>query len=269
MENIRRIPADAIIVLSDEISSDDTAQQIEASLPGDARIRVRMRHGLTGFHHHCNALIAECDTELFSFLPHDDLIAPGYYDELIAALDNESTAGIAFGRVIAERRGRTYTSLPELPKWVGTFETWMEAVLLANVWNLGIAYRGVIRREVLSAMPAPTPGYAYVDELWVFRMALCNRILEVPSTRYHKRYYSTSTHRAKDWTITPGGQKARLSAAIRDVLDDDTGSRAQMFLEAVWQLGHGGIHDSRSWRWTAPLRSVARLAHLARDHVGV
>lgn len=216
-ENIRRIPDDALILLSDEVRSDDTAELIKKRLGGDPRIRVRLRDGAPGWREHCNALIDECNTGLFSFLPQDDQIEAGYYEKLMAALDEAPTAGIAFGSLYFE--GPQFPSpvrQPSPPFPTGSLEPWMEAVDLDRQWNLGIAFRGVVRRDLMRTIP-PTPGDRFADKLWVFGIALRSRLVEAEEAVYHKRIHERNTF-TRWQTFTPGEWKALLKGEIHSVL---------------------------------------------------
>lgn len=194
LENIRRIPADALILLSDETHSDDTAQRVAEHFEEDPRIRLRLRNGRPGWREHCNALIRECETGCFSLLPQDDLITPGYYEKLVAALDSHPGAGLAFGPIIAEgRRHHQPSRFPSPPFALGSFEPWLEAIKLERRWNLGIPFRGVIRQAILRPI-SPTPGDQFADQVWVFGMALAAHLLEVPDAPYIKRFHPGNTH---------------------------------------------------------------------------
>lgn len=216
-ENISRIPQDARILISDETCSDDTVQRIAAHFGEDPRIRLRRGNGSPGWREHCNALIQECDTELFSFLPQDDQIEPGYYEKLVAALDAAPAAGIAFGSLYFE--GPQFPSpsrQPSPPFPTGSLEPWMEAVDLDRQWNLGIAFRGVMRRDRMRAIP-PTPGDRFADKLWIFGMALTCRLVEVSDAVYRKRIHERNTFTR--WrAFTTGEWKALLKAEIHSAL---------------------------------------------------
>jgi hypothetical protein len=255
--NIELVPANARIVLSDEVSSDDSVEQLAGRFRNDPRIRPRLRRGEAGWWQHCNALIAECETELFSILPQDDRITPGYYEALVAALDDNPGAGIAFGRLFTERNGIESGVLPAIPFRTGTFEPWLEAIALEGLWHPGIAFRGVVRRTALLPMPQPTAAEPAADELWIFSMALATHLLEVPAARYIKRVYPTST--SADWTLSEAERTKRLAGIIRDVLGPgETSMRALRFLELTGKFGNK-VYASRSWKVTAPLRRLAEM----------
>lgn len=220
VENIRRIPCNTLILLSDETSSDNTAQRVAAIFEDDPRIRVRLRKGKSGWREHCNSLILECETEFFNLLPQDDLVSPEYYEKLVSALDNNPDAGLAFGSLIAE--GGRYSQPTQFPPpqiQLGMLEPWMEAIELESMWNLGIPFRGVIRKTILRTIP-PTHADQFADQIWVFGMALSAHLIEVPDAMYLKRYHAGNTH---DLWSEPAleDRKTQLITEIRRVLGNN------------------------------------------------
>lgn len=192
--NIERAPADTRIVLSDQTLRDDSIARLRGRLRHDPRIRFRARAGAAGWREHINQLIARCRTPLFSILPQDDDISRGYYEQLVAALDASPSAGLAFGRIrTIGWPGREELAGP--PFALGIKEPWREAVALDESWNLGIPWRGVIRRELLLPM-LPTVGDHFADQIWVFGIALVSHLLEMPDAIYVKRFHSENTHRS-------------------------------------------------------------------------
>jgi hypothetical protein len=170
-----------------------------------------------GWRHHCSILIRECDAEYFSLLPQDDLIEAAYYEKRVSALDANSAAGLAFGSLFFEGGPFPAPELqPALPFRTGESAPWMEAIDLDRRWNLGIPFRGVIRREILRPIPA-APGDRFADKLWVFSLALSSHLTEVRDAVYFKRIHARNTY--VGWRkYGLGERKALLAAQIRAVL---------------------------------------------------
>ncbi|MEN9316988.1 MAG: hypothetical protein RIS35_3381 [Pseudomonadota bacterium] len=216
---IARLPVDARIVLSDEVGSDDAPSLLARRFANDARIVVRVRRGPPGWREHCNALIAENESPLFALLPQDDTIAPGHYEALVAALTQAPDAGMAFGQLIAEHQDGRRVEHPPPSIELGRSLPWIEAVLLERVWNLGIPFRAVIHREVLTTIPG-TPGDAFADQVWVFGMALRRHLLHVPEAVYLKRYHAQNTH--GHWTPPTGAQRRlEMIERVRQAFPDE------------------------------------------------
>lgn len=216
-ENIRRIPRNARILISDETCGDDATERIAERFGNDPRIRLRRGNGSPGWRHHCNILIRECDTEYFSILPQDDLIETAYYEKLVSALDQHRSAGLAFGALLFEGGPFPVPEMqPALPFRTGEFAPWVEAIDLDRQWNLGIPFRGVIRREILRPIPA-APGDRFADKLWVFSLALSSHLIEVRDALYFKRIHARNTY--VGWQKYGLWEwKALLAAQVRTVL---------------------------------------------------
>lgn len=258
VENIRHLPDDVRIILSDEVSSDDTAEKIANRFVNDPRIEVRMRNGLRGWRAHCNALIDENNTEFFCLLPQDDLIEPDYFEKLVAALDANPDAGLAFPRLFVVAHSREPVPAPSTPFELGKGLPWIEAILLERYWNLGIPFRGVIRSTVLRHIPS-TPSDHFADQLWVFSMALSAFLLEVPEAIYTKRYHGKNTH--TQWqTPSTEERKAQLIHQIKDVSEDhDTAETILVYLEQVYaclEKSASENHTSRCEKFCNYLRRL-------------
>ncbi len=78
IDNIAKIPDDARIILSDQNESDDAVKILSQVFKNDPRVLIRVRRGKNGWREHCNALINENDSEMFSLLPQDDSISTSY-----------------------------------------------------------------------------------------------------------------------------------------------------------------------------------------------
>lgn len=225
-ENAQRIPAHARILVSDETRIDDAMDRLRIRLAGDPRIVFRDARGPTGWREHANALIAEAETDFFSLLPQDDWIADGYHQSLMDALHRRPSAGLAFGRIRTEGKpGGDVEAMAGPPIPLGREEPWREALALDTAWNLGVAFRGVIRRERLLPI-LPTPGDRFADQIWVFGIALASHLVEVPDALYIKRYHERNTHGS--WApLTPSQRRAAKLAEIRRRLCHNPGARAE------------------------------------------
>ena len=206
-------------------------ERLRRELAGDRRITFRRESGARSWRQHANTLIERCRTPLFSLLPQDDDITPGYYERLQAVLDRLPSAGLAFGRIRSIGRPRRYLqSMARPPIPLGRDEPWREAIELDRRWNLGIPWRGVVRRELLLPM-APTPDDRFADQIWVFGIALAAHLAEAPDAIYVKRYHARNTH--SDWAeLTPEERRSAQVAEIRRrVSDPAVAAAARMALD--------------------------------------
>lgn len=206
--NILLIPARTRIMLSDVTGHDDSIDLLADLHSRDRRLVLRRGSDGLGWREHTNQLLRTARTEFFAILPQDDTITPRYFEKLIAALDRHPSAGIAFGPLEAiSDNGATRLRHPPPPFALGVRPPWVEALQLDEHWNLGIPYRGVVRRRLARPIPA-TPEDRFADQVWVFSIALVSHLLEVPDALYMKRYHPKNTH--TDWL--PLSDAERLAA---------------------------------------------------------
>lgn len=193
-EIIKNSPASARIIVSDQSFVDDALEILKEKHRYDARLHFSAVAAEVGWREHVNWLLPRVETEMFSIMPQDDSFSPGYYEQLIAALQSDPDAGIAFGRMDAFGLNGMDTpvrfeSMPD----VGGGEHWEAAIKLVEQWNLGIAYRGVIRTRLRRPV-LPTPGDRFADLVWMYGLALSTKLVEVQGAIYRKRYFKKSTH---------------------------------------------------------------------------
>lgn len=194
-KNIDLFPMNSKILISDRTLHDDTLKRLSNKYSNDSRITFIKRPAPAGWREHANFLIKQCKTKYFSIMPQDDSITKNYYEKLVDALDQNPSVGVSFGIINAlnvpnEPKSITLSS----PKIIlGQLEPHIEAISLYKDWNLGIPYRGVIRKEILKPIPK-TPNDLFADLIWVFGHALKNYLIEVPDAIYIKNYHSDSAH---------------------------------------------------------------------------
>lgn len=206
-DNIAMAPRRARIVVSDRSHVDDALPVLRTRHGSDRRIRFVQGRGGPGWREHINELIAANSTPLFTILPQDDSISSGYYESLVSALHDHPIAGLAFPRLRAIREGEDDVDHGPPPFDLGERPPWEEAIALRREWNLGVPWRGVVRRRYLRPMLA-TPDDVWADLIWVFGIAVEAHLVEVPETVYRKRYHDSNTH--GDWTPLPAEEVLRL-----------------------------------------------------------
>lgn len=206
-ENISLIPVRTRILLSDVTCHDGALDILATRHSADRRLRLRRGTGSHGWREHTNLLLQSVRTEFLAILPQDDSITPLYFEKLVAALDRNPSAGISFGSLDAIYQDGTRVVHPPPPFPLGQRPPWVEALELDQRWNLGVPYRGVVRRRLARPIPA-TAEDRYADLVWVFSMALVAHLVEVPDALYVKRYHHKNTH--TDWS--PLSSAERLAA---------------------------------------------------------
>ena len=206
-DNIAMAPRHARIVISDQSHVDDALRVLRARHRADRRVQFVAGRSGPGWREHLNRLIAANTAPLFSVLPQDDSIASGYYESLVSALHDRPAAGLAFPRLRAIREGQADVEHGPPPFALGARPPWEEAIALLREWNLGVPWRGVVRRRHLRPLLA-TPNDAWADLIWVFGIAVEAHLVEVPEAVYRKRYHDDNTHHT--WVPLPQEELLRL-----------------------------------------------------------
>lgn len=208
-ENIKRCPKDCCIMISDRTLADDAICILKTLHAKDRRITFLGKKGTPGWRGHVNWLLPKVKTRFFSILAQDDTIADGYFEMLLEAHQRDPGLAISFGSIIAhDLPGKTEpVQFAGLPIKTGVNKPWEEAIELSARWNLGIPYRGVIKRNYARAI-APTPSDRFADFVWVFGIGLKGYLHEVKGAIYHKRYHDESAH--ANWRPLTSDEKIRF-----------------------------------------------------------
>ena len=205
IDTASKAPSWSRVVISDASRLDDTADRLADHFREDARVSVICPTGITGWVAHANLLLEQADTELFCWMPQDDLISPPDYFELLAeALDRNPDRVLAFPSVCRRvRRGwlrsRELEPAPyrQPPIPLGEESPDVEAVKMLRYWNMALGgWRGVFRRPL--ARPIPETTYC-PDLIWTFSLALEGNFVEVPDARYLKRLHRDSALHSMRW----------------------------------------------------------------------
>lgn len=193
--NIELFPIDSKIIISDRTLLDDSIKVLQERHKNDKRITFISKKGKAGWIEHANFLMKKCKTKLFSLMPHDDIITEGYYEKLIKAHIENRNCGLSFGIIEAKNVPNKEKSIifksPNIA--LGRDISWKEAIILEKKWNLGIAYRGVVKRKLLKPIIKTRDGI-FADVYWVFGIALKQNLIEVSDALYIKNYHQKSAH---------------------------------------------------------------------------
>ncbi len=185
------------VLISDNGSSDETAEICARFAEKDARFRVMTRAetvpALENFEH----LLASSDSQFFLWRAHDDLSSPDYLSGLTSLLECDPRARLAVGHVeqfrMASGRRR------ELPYPVDDNTTGSEDRILTQMlkghasWIYGIWRRDACQAafdRVLAQYPDPWGG----DHLVVLHAILNDGLRGLPSTTFVQRLPGTPRH---------------------------------------------------------------------------
>jgi hypothetical protein len=190
------LPASWQILISDRTLCDDALERLRQRHGQDPRLRLLARRGAAGWRDHVNTLLPLVSTPWVCIVAQDDSLEPGYLEALEESLQRHPAAGLAFGRIkgigLEQSRARGLWDPPPPP--LGVQEPWREALALDTQWNLGIPYRGLIRRELLQPIPATLGGNCFADQIWIFSIALVSHLVFVEAAVHVKHYHPGATH---------------------------------------------------------------------------
>jgi glycosyltransferase involved in cell wall biosynthesis len=233
-ENIRNAKYPNLeILVGDRHLADDTVDQLRARFSGDSRLRFITSRDEISWVEHYNLLLTEGRGEYFLWMPHDDSYPAGYIGALVDRLEAAPDAILAFGWCdTAGVDGKPYKLWPAPP--FSPDDEWSPQTALRMFfgWNIGVAMRGVFRRQrvVDAQLWLPnTTGNAYADVCWLFGVALLGRFEFVPETRCLKRFYPESTHTG--WKAPKARELPRLMA---EYLDAYVPSRRRRVTAKTW-----------------------------------
>ncbi len=206
--NVDAMPAnDVEILISDRHCYDDIIDLLAERYAMDHRVRCIKHHDKLDWVGHINALLEESQGEYWRLLPHDDISPPGSIEALIAALDANTDAILAYGPTQAiDIEGYP---LPErdrsTPHPVEAEHGWNFGLVLEMFWKgyFDGAFKGLVRRQLVienELLIRSTRDQIWPERCWLFALCLLGRFHFVPEATYVKRFYEGSVH--SRWTIT-------------------------------------------------------------------
>jgi glycosyltransferase involved in cell wall biosynthesis len=180
------------LIISDNASTDDTADICERYAARDARIRVVRQEtniGLVGNH---NFVLGEARGEYFCWSGDDDLYEPDFLSSLVAVLERDRSVGLAYcpvdwidgaGRTV-DRRVTPFHTEPA----GGRFEEISRALWDRQEWA---KITGVYRTEILRRCAPLAYNYGtqtdYSDSALCFEMSAYGALVGFPKILLHKR----------------------------------------------------------------------------------
>jgi glycosyltransferase involved in cell wall biosynthesis len=244
LENIANIDYPNVeIIVSDCHCADDALATLEQQLHEDPRMTfMRATEGLNWVAHY-NLLLASALGKYFLWMPHDDLYPAGYVQQLVAALETDPDAVLAYGRMECERPGQMPPALRQLrlPSYDSRVWSPRDASCLFASGNIaGVAFRGLFRRARVVARGLyvrPTLGLVMADEYWLLALALLGPFRFVPSCSCQKRYYPGSAHSRWRYTFQVRLNGLRMvHSYLRDYCPSRRNRISVMWRFSFWTL---------------------------------
>ncbi len=226
------------ILVSDRHGDDDALDILRDRYAHDPRVRLLTGRDRLHWVEHYNLLLREARGAYFMWMPHDDSFPAHYIPSLVAALEEDPAAVLAFGAVDAvDLRGAPIPGWTFHPppfaraRWAGVGDS-----IRLLFWGSAIPFRGVFRRECATRRGLYLRRHApAADGDWTFALSLVGALRYVPECRCVKRYYPQSIS-AAPYRIRDVFRDARvLRAYVRECAPRRRDRIAAFAGLVVWQ----------------------------------
>jgi hypothetical protein len=260
--NINRLAGHCKIILSDCTEEDSLFRDLEIQFRTVKNIRTigKRRMGV-GWVPHWNDLMNEVETEYFMWLSHDDEIDLDWVSANFQNLtDNPQLAG-SFGLLDQILEDGSLKEIGDrLPSTAGS-DRKNFANQLIDRWNLGIATRAVWNKsKVLPILRTQDPMDEWADIIWIYGILLEHPISQISNVSYRKRWYQGSAHSYwRRFDIVLARNFLQREIQRRNLTSDISAELYEICINKL-TCQRNEFLNSKSWRITAPLRALMRLA---------
>jgi glycosyltransferase involved in cell wall biosynthesis len=195
------------LVISDNASTDGTAA-LCAELATDPRVRVIRQDTDVGAEANFRTVLDAARGSLFMWLADDDWLDPGYISACASVLDQHADHSLVCGRAAYFRAGEP--TIVERPVNLQSHSAAVRLVGFYRTVTRNGTFYGVIRRELLAALPFPSTVGS--DWLLVASLAYSGKIRTVDGVSIHRsvtgasqdqqslrRAYGLSKRQARHW----------------------------------------------------------------------
>jgi glycosyltransferase involved in cell wall biosynthesis len=179
------------ILIGDDRSTDDTLEVVRRFAAGHPNTRILERDENLGWLRNSNDLMARAEGELMFFAFHDDVVAPTYVEELVAALGSNERAVLSFSDMhVYEVDGRRSLEVfDELEGLRSSVERGRVMARRPGSW--WVPNRGLFRSSAFAAVGGIHPneqGEYSADWTWLLGLSLIGEFVRVPRVLCTKYY---------------------------------------------------------------------------------
>ena len=221
------------ILISDDASPDATAAMCEAFAARDPRFEVIRQTRNLGWIGNVNALLraARGRGEYFFFAFHDDTLEPEYVGALVAELEKNSRAVLAFCdvRITHVNGPEVVSNYDRLEGVADPLERGRRVIRQEGRW--WIPHRGVFRSwaaENIGGLKRHLADDFVADWPWMLHMALLGEEIRVPRVLCNKVYHQES--RSRQWDYTDFARWAVALSCMREVWNSPLGLSGKLLL---------------------------------------
>lgn len=187
------------VLISVDLSSDDTAERCERFARTDPRFTVILQNKRLGWVGNVNLLLsqaAQADYCVFAF--HDDIFEPSYVTRLAAALEAHPAAILAFTDMDTLFPDGTHV-VNRSPDFAGAANRVERASrIIRREQDWWTPHRGLFRRgaaERIGGLKRHLGGEFAADWPWLIGLALIGDFVRIPEILCHKRFKKESLSR--------------------------------------------------------------------------
>ena len=193
------------VLISDNASSDQTAEICREISRGDSRVRYFRQTSVLppSVNHHF--VLQRASGEYFKWNCHDDLVAPDFLRECLQALESDRGAVLAYPqfKIIDASGAELQTYSYPLQTNHPTAHVRFGSVLRADHRRYtGFEIYGLMRRRALERIPE-MGNYVSADRVLLARLALLGRFIEVPGYLFFSREHGRRSVRTLPVGIDP------------------------------------------------------------------
>ncbi len=189
------------VLISDDGSTDNTASIIKSFISDDDRFFFIQQKQNLGWVDNVDFLLEKAASEgKYTFImPHDDTIEKDYIRKLVAALEENPSAVLAFSDMNLHFHFKENSEISRYTLQEGVTNRLDRIKIFLKrrqLWST--PYRGMIRTEVVkNILPSQKnlfgrKDYA-ADWFYLIRLAMYGEFLRVPEVLYHKYYHESNT----------------------------------------------------------------------------
>ncbi len=208
---MRQTYSDLIVHIAIDPPADQTLSFVVPFLK-DKRFRVSINPTRLGWDANIRSLLSKVQTPFYFILPHDDLVHPRYIELLLAELENEKDAVVAYSDMHVFGPGFSFQKKVDLPRY-GTREAQILAFFQAKAE--AVPWRGVTRSGVISQIGGfPTDGFKglAVECEWALELLAQGRAIRVPRKMFFKQIHSAEVNSASRDRIANQSPEMLISA---------------------------------------------------------
>jgi GT2 family glycosyltransferase len=229
----------------------------------DSRFRLVVQEQRLGWAGNLNWLVSRSDGAFFCYYQQDDVTAPTYFEELIAAASQHPSAAIVFSDLQFfgdDQQGATAPSI--------TGDVFSRVLKQLEAFS-HTPFRGLIRAKALREAPGGlrlTEHESFGEDfVWVLKLTRAGDLINVPKALYFKRRHAESTSRAwfETWPLSKRRDALiKVCVGLIDAVLPAAQTNAQRFQLLYAVLERLALHQ---WFYPTKRLSPDERRHLVTD----